>query len=34
MRGTELTRAAAIWSGNRLSILAARTGWGRIGAHG
>ncbi|MCK1360681.1 SWIM zinc finger family protein [Bradyrhizobium sp. 199] len=31
--GTELSRAAAIWSGNRLTILAARTRWGRIGCH-
>jgi len=34
IRGTELTRAAALWSGNRLAILAARTPWGRIGADG
>lgn len=34
IRGTELTRAAALWSGNRLSILAAQTPWGRIGADG
>lgn len=34
MRGTELTRAAAIWSGSRLTLLAARTPWGRIGRHG
>lgn len=33
MRGTQLKRAAAIWSGNRLMILAARTDWGRICAH-
>lgn len=32
--GTELTRAAALWSGNRLAILAAQTPWGRIGADG
>lgn len=31
--GTELTRAAAIWSGNRLTILAAQSPWGRIGSH-
>ncbi|PDT85147.1 hypothetical protein CO669_31675 [Bradyrhizobium sp. Y36] len=31
--GTELTRTAAIWSGNRLAILAAQTPWGRIGGH-
>lgn len=31
--GTALTRTAAIWSGGRLEILAARSGWGRI-AHG
>jgi hypothetical protein len=31
--GTDLTRAAAIWSGNRLTILAAQTPWGRIGSH-
>jgi hypothetical protein len=34
IRGTELTRAAALWSGNRLAILAARTPWGRIDGHG
>lgn len=34
MRGTELTRAAALWSGNRLAILAAQTPWGRIGVDG
>lgn len=34
IRGTDLTRAAAIWSGGRLEILAAQTPWGRIGAHG
>jgi len=34
IRGTELTRAAALWSGNRLAILAAQTPWGRIGADG
>lgn len=31
--GTDLTRAAATWSGNRLTILAAQTPWGRIGSH-
>lgn len=31
--GTELTRSAALWSGSRLEMLAARTPWGRIG-HG
>lgn len=31
--GTEITRAAALWSGNRLELLAAHTSWGRIG-HG
>lgn len=34
IKGTELTRAAALWSGNRLAILAAQTPWGRIGADG
>lgn len=34
LRGTELSRAAAIWSGNRLTILAAQTCWGRVGADG
>lgn len=34
IRGAELTRAAALWSGNRLAILAAQTPWGRIGADG
>jgi hypothetical protein len=28
--GTDLTRTAAIWSGNRLTILAALSSWGRI----
>lgn len=32
--GTDLDRAAAIWSGNRLTILAAQTRWGRISADG
>lgn len=31
--GTELTRTAALWSGNRLEMLATQTRWGRIG-HG
>lgn len=31
--GTELTRAAALWSGSRLEMLAVQTPWGRIG-HG
>lgn len=31
--GTELTRTAALWSGNRLELLAMQTPWGRIG-HG
>jgi hypothetical protein len=30
LRGTELTCAAAIWSGNRLTLLAAQTPWGRV----
>jgi hypothetical protein len=30
IQGTELTRTAALWSGNRLHILAARTPWGRV----
>ena len=34
IRGTELTRTAALWSGNRLAILATQTPWGRIGADG
>ena len=34
LRGTDLKRTAAIWSGNRLTILAAQTAWGRIGGHG
>jgi len=34
IRGTDLTRAAAIWSSGRLEILAAQTPWGRLGAHG
>jgi hypothetical protein len=32
--GTDLQRTAAIWSGNRLTILATQTSWGRIGGHG
>ncbi|MBR0847325.1 SWIM zinc finger family protein [Bradyrhizobium diazoefficiens] len=31
--GTDLSLTAAIWSGNRLTILAAQTPWGRIGSH-
>lgn len=34
LHGTTLSRTAALWSGNRLAILAARTPWGRIGADG
>jgi hypothetical protein len=34
VRGTTLTRTAAIWSGNRLEILAAQTPWGRVGTDG
>jgi hypothetical protein len=30
--GTELTRAAALWSGARLQLLAAQTPWGRLHA--
>jgi hypothetical protein len=30
MCGAELTRAAALWSGQRLEILAAQTSWGRV----
>ncbi|MCG2666310.1 SWIM zinc finger family protein [Bradyrhizobium sp. GCM10023182] len=33
LTGTELTRTAAIWSGNRLTILAAQSPWGRIDGH-
>ncbi len=33
-RGTDLLGAVAIWAGNRLSLLAAQTPWGWIGAHG
>jgi hypothetical protein len=32
--GTDLKQTAAIWSGNRLTILAAQTSWGRVGGHG
>ena len=32
--GTDLDRTAAIWSGNRLTILAAQTSWGRIYGNG
>jgi hypothetical protein len=28
---TEMTQAVALWSGNRLDLLAAHTAWGRIG---
>lgn len=31
--GTGLTAAAALWSGNRLTLLAGQTSWGRIGGH-
>jgi hypothetical protein len=34
IRSTELTRVAALWSGNRLAILAARTPLGWIKGHG
>jgi hypothetical protein len=34
LRGADLTRTAAIWSGNRLAILAAQSCWGRIGGDG
>jgi SWIM zinc finger len=34
LSGTDLARTAAIWSGNRLTILAAQTSWGRIDGHG
>jgi hypothetical protein len=34
LQGTDLTRAAAIWAGNRLTILAAQSAWGRIDGHG
>lgn len=33
LAGTEVMGAAAIWSGNRLTILAAQTPWGRIAGH-
>jgi hypothetical protein len=33
IRGMDLTRATALWSGDRLTILAARTPWGRIGCY-
>lgn len=29
--GTEMTRTAALWSGNRIELLATQTPWGRIG---
>jgi len=32
--GTDLTHMAAIWSGNRLTILAAQSRWGRIDGNG
>lgn len=31
---TDLTQAAALWSGARLTLLAAQSAWGRIDAHG
>lgn len=31
--GTDLLGAAALWSGNRLRLLAAQTAWGRIDGH-
>lgn len=34
LSGTDLTQAAAIWSGNRLTILAAQSRWGRIAGNG
>lgn len=34
LNGTELRRAAAIWSANRLDILAAQTPWGRVTGDG
>jgi hypothetical protein len=34
LRGADLARTAAIWSGNRLAILAAQSRWGRIGGDG
>jgi SWIM zinc finger len=34
LRGADLMRTAAIWSGNRLAILAAQSSWGRIGGDG
>jgi hypothetical protein len=34
LRGADLMRTAAIWSGNRLAILAAQSCWGRIGSDG
>ena len=34
LSGADLARTAAIWSGNRLTILAAQTSWGRIDGHG
>lgn len=33
LAGTALMRTAAIWSGSRLTILAAQTPWGRIAGH-
>jgi hypothetical protein len=35
LRGADLARTAAIWSGSRLTILAAQTSaWGRVSGHG
>ena len=34
LRGTALDRSAALWSNNRLKLLAATTPWGRLGVHG
>lgn len=33
LSGSDLTRTAALWSGNRLTILAAQTRWGRVNGH-
>jgi hypothetical protein len=33
LSGSDLMRTAALWSGNRLAILAAQTRWGRVNGH-
>jgi hypothetical protein len=32
--GADIEKAAAVWDGMRLSLVAARTNWGRLGFDG